>query len=127
MRSPPGNGSAESRMSEIASNAVAPTAMATAIANAANDRQPAMLEQHAQAESRVEQQRVEPAQAVHVVPGLLVFLDAAEADQRAPAGFLEGESVLLRQAFRLHVDVETHLLVHLGGDAIAPGEEVPIG
>ena len=43
-------------------------------------RQAAMLEQHAEAESGIEQQRVEPAQAVHVMPGLFVFLDAAEAD-----------------------------------------------
>jgi hypothetical protein len=45
----------------------------------------------------------------------------------ALAGFPDGESVVLHQAFRLHLEMETHLLVHIGGDAIAPGEDLPMG
>ncbi len=43
MRSPPGNGSCESSMREIVSNAVVPTAMATAIANPATIVRPGCL------------------------------------------------------------------------------------
>ena len=114
-------------MPEIVSNAVVPTAMATAIANPATIVRPRCLSSMRRLNRESSQQRVEPARAVRVVPCIVESLDAAEADQRAPPGLLEGEAVLLRQAFRLHVDVETHLRVDLGSDAIAPGEEVPIG
>ncbi len=51
-----------------------------------HDRQAGMFEQHAQAESRVEPQRVQPAGAVRAVRCLAESLAAAGADQRAPPG-----------------------------------------
>ena len=44
------------------SNTVAPTAMATAIANAPDQRQPSILDQHPHAESGVLPDRVQPPQ-----------------------------------------------------------------
>jgi hypothetical protein len=57
----------------------------------------------------------------------LYFSNAAEAHESAPARLLCRKPLLPHEAFRLHLDMEPHLLVDVGGDAIATDEDVPIG
>lgn len=55
-----------------------------------------------------------PSHAARVAALLLVFLDAAERDERAPPRLLRFEALLADQTLGFHVHVEAHFFVHLG-------------
>jgi hypothetical protein len=86
----------------------------------ADDRQSRILGQHPAAELEVEPQATEPREPAPVAQRLLVLLHAAEGDQRAAPRFDGLQPRFAHQALRLHLQVETELLVHarLGGGTI---------
>lgn len=73
-----------------------------------------MLDEHAEAETRIDRDGVEPSHAARVAALLLVFLDAAERDERAPPRLLRFEALLADQTLGFHIHVEAHFFVHLG-------------
>jgi hypothetical protein len=92
----------------------------------ADDRQAAMLDEHADAEPRVERQRVQPGQSPRITAFFLVLLDAAERDQRLPPGFPGIEAALAHEPFGVHLDVEAHLRVHGRVEAIPTPQPAPL-
>ena len=120
-RSPPGSGSGESRTSAIASNTVAPTAMATAMANAANHRQPAILHEHPAAEFQVEHEGLEAGQAAAIAMGFPGAGNTADPDERLAARFVRchaGADVVVR----VQIDVALQLVGEVPLAGAGPNE-----
>ena len=92
---------------------------------AANQREPAMFDEHADAESGVERERVEPLPAARIPAGLFVFFDAPEANVRLAPCFLWIETVLAHQSIRFHLDVKPHLVAHIGFEPTRPDQHPP--
>ena len=57
----------------------------------ADQRQPAVLDEHAHAEARVERNAIEPIEPARLAPFFLVFLDPAETDVRLTARLFRTE------------------------------------
>ncbi len=91
----------------------------------ADERQPAVLGEHPDAEARVEGQGVEPAEPAGFAPFLLVSLDATKADVRPPARLLRIEASDATKAFGFHLDVEAHLILHVGVELFRAPERTP--
>ncbi len=87
----------------------------------------AIPDQHADRETRVERQRVEPAQPARVASGFLELFDAAERDACEPPRFTWRDSALAHEAFRFHVDMEAHLVAHRGVELARTPERPPHG
>ncbi len=79
---------------------------------AADDGQPRVLHEHADAEPEVEIQSAEPGQAATVAHVLLVALHAAERDQGLPSALVGLETLLAHEALGLHLEMEAEFLVH---------------
>ena len=93
----------------------------------ADQGQRRMLDQHADAELAVEGDVIEPPQHADVAACLLPLLDAAEGHVGLPARLDRIQVPLTDEPGRLHLDVELHLLVHLGIELRRPGYSSPQG
>ena len=80
----------------------------------ADQRQPPVLDEHADAEPGVERHRVNPLQPARVAPLFLVLLETAEPDVSLPARLLRVQHLLAPESLGLHLDVEAHLVLHVG-------------
>ena len=86
-----------------------------------------MLDQHADAELAVEGDVIEPPQHADVASRLLPLLDAAEGHVGLPPRLDRVQVPLTDEPVGLHLDVELHLLVHLGIELRRPGHSSPQG
>jgi hypothetical protein len=84
-----------------------------------------VLGEHAHAEARVERHRVDPRESAGVAALLFELLDPSESDVRLSSRLVRGESIRL-QALRLHLDVEAHLVAHLGLGLLRAPERPPL-
>jgi hypothetical protein len=92
---------------------------------AANQRQPAVFEEHSNAETRIERNGVEPLPPARVAPLLLVFLDAAKPDMGLPARFQRVEPLLAHEPLGFHFNVEVHFVPHFGLELMRAPQHAP--
>ncbi len=92
---------------------------------AADEGEAAVLDEHAQAEPRVERQHVEPPQSPRVASLFLELLQASEREQCLPARLARVEPALAHEAIGLHLDVESHLVVHCAIERASAPQRAP--
>jgi hypothetical protein len=80
----------------------------------ADQRQRRIFDQHPHAQLAVERDVIEPLQRADVASRFFPLLDAAEGHVGLPARLDRIQVPLTNEPVGLHLDVEHHLLVHLG-------------
>ena len=91
-----------------------------------DQREARVLREHPHAELQIDGQAARPGESKHVAAGAAVLFDAAKSHRRQPVSLARIDA-LRDAALRIHLDVEAHLVVHVGVEPGRRAEAAPLG